>query len=75
MDYELSRHANDVIRERRITIEWAESVLKNPILVEADKNDPLLEHRLARIHDYGGRILRGYNRQADEARDDNNGVF
>jgi hypothetical protein len=34
------------------------SVINNPTLVEADKNDRSLEHKLANIPDYGGRVLR-----------------
>jgi len=37
---------------------WLERVLETPQHVEQDPIDPELEHRLGRIDEYGGRVLR-----------------
>ena len=39
-------------------MEWVERVLEQPERVQADENDGDLEHRLARIPEYGNRVLR-----------------
>lgn len=59
MDYELTEHARESLRKRAvIRQEWLERALSQPEMVEPDKVDPELEHRLARIDEYGGRVLR-----------------
>jgi hypothetical protein len=58
MRYELSHHAADMMRERRIDIKWVEKVLGNPELTEPDHEDLSLEHRFGKIADHGGRVLR-----------------
>lgn len=59
MDYELTEHARESLRKRSvIRLEWVEGVLADPAYIEADRIDPLLEHRLGRIEEYGGRVLR-----------------
>ena len=59
MDYELTTHASESLRKRSsIRLEWLERVLAAPQLVERDTLDPELEHRLARIDEHGGRVLR-----------------
>lgn len=57
-DYLLTRHAIDVIRERKIKLEWIESVLKNPARVDRHKDDPMLMHALGYIPDNDNRVLR-----------------
>jgi hypothetical protein len=57
--YELTEHARESLRKRSvIRQEWLERALAQPQKVEPDKIDPELEHRLVRIDEYGGRILR-----------------
>jgi hypothetical protein len=57
--YELSDHARDSLRIRPvIRMEWIEQVLRQPQLVEMDSVDQELEHRLGRIQQYDGRVLR-----------------
>lgn len=57
--YELSDHARESLRKRPvIRMEWIEQVLKLPQLVEIDSVDAALEHRLGRIQEYDGRVLR-----------------
>ncbi len=58
MDYVLTEHARDMLEKRRIQTAWLEQALTAPELAEADPVDPDLEHRLARIPDFGGRVLR-----------------
>jgi hypothetical protein len=59
MDYTLSEHALESLRKRPvIRREWLERVLANPKRTEADRVDPDLEHRLGRIDEFGGRVLR-----------------
>lgn len=57
--YGLSDHAQESLRKRPvIRTEWIEQVLKVPQLVETDSVDIELEHRLGRIQEYDGRVLR-----------------
>jgi hypothetical protein len=59
MGYELTEHARESLRKRSvIRLEWLERVLAHPARIEPDRVDPLLEHRLGRIDEYDGRILR-----------------
>ncbi len=49
MNFELTQHAKESLRKRgNIRTEWIEQVLLNPERVELDRNDPELEHRLAK---------------------------
>ncbi|HUT51797.1 MAG TPA: DUF4258 domain-containing protein [bacterium] len=58
MDYQLTLHAEDALEKRRIPREWMERVLSSPESSEPDSIDPELEHRLAPIEEFEGRILR-----------------
>ena len=59
MDYELTEHARESMRKRSVIQEsWLEQALSQPQRIEPDKVDPELEHRLVRIGEYGGRVLR-----------------
>jgi hypothetical protein len=59
MKYELTEHARESLRKRSvIRMEWLERALAQPRKVELDTIDPELEHRLVRIDEYGGRVLR-----------------
>ena len=58
MEFELSRHASEVIFEREIEILWIERTLENPGLVRVDSEDVDLEHRFKRIEESDNRILR-----------------
>ena len=58
MDYILTEHAQDALVRRQISLDWVERVLGTPEATEADPLDPQLEHRLARITEVGGRVLR-----------------
>lgn len=56
--YVLSAHAATVVLEREIRAAWIEQVLSQPEHTEPDPDDPGTEHALARIADYGNRVLR-----------------
>jgi uncharacterized protein DUF4258 len=58
MKYVLSEHARGAIAKRGILLEWLEEALVSPEYSEPDRLDPELEHRLLRVADSGGRVLR-----------------
>lgn len=58
MEYRLTEHARDALARRQIPYAWVESVLSSPQEVENDTVDVSLEHRLAPIEEFGGRMLR-----------------
>ena len=59
MPYDLTDHARESLRKRPIIrLEWIERVVQQPDRVEPDGVDPELEHRLGRIPEYDGRVLR-----------------
>lgn len=58
MDYVLTEHAQDALEKRRIPLAWMERAFNAPEVTEADPVDPDLEHRLARIPEWGNRVLR-----------------
>lgn len=58
MDYILTVHAEKVLAERDIPIEWLERVLAEPALREPDPGDPSLERRYLPIPEREGRVLR-----------------
>ena len=58
MAYELTEHARDALETRNIELRWLEHVIDSPEAMEPDPVDPDLEHRLARIPEWGDRVLR-----------------
>jgi hypothetical protein len=56
--YALSQHARDVLQERQISVAWMERTLDRPDLIEPSSRDSSLESRLAKIPEFGGRVLR-----------------
>ncbi len=58
MDYVLTEHARDALEKRQIQIAWVEQALTAPEVTEADPMDADLHHRLARIPEFGNRVLR-----------------
>lgn len=63
MDFTLSNHAEDVIREREIRLEWVNEALTHPAKMEPDPADGELVHALRPIAEHDGRVLRViYNR-------------
>ncbi|QXD16113.1 DUF4258 domain-containing protein [Rhodocaloribacter litoris] len=58
MDYVLTRHCQDALAKRQIRLAWLERALRAPETTEPDPVDDELEHRLVRIPDFDGRVLR-----------------
>ncbi len=58
MQFNLTKHAEYVIKRRGIPLRSIEYVLSKPLAIEVDKIDPELEHRLGRVAEYGNRVLR-----------------
>lgn len=58
MDYALTEHARDALMKRRIQLAWVEQAFSTPEVTESDPVDSDLEHRLARIPEFGNRVLR-----------------
>jgi len=59
VDYDLTKHAQESLAKRsNIRLEWLQQVLEKPQKIESDAIDPELEHRLGRIDEYEGRVLR-----------------
>jgi hypothetical protein len=57
-DFELSIHAQKVIFERKIKLEWIENTIKNPDRIEADAEFVELEHKLKNVRENGNKVLR-----------------
>jgi len=58
MELNFTEHAKRVVKEREINPEWIQVVLTNPEKIESDKDDIELEHALAKIPEFGNRVLR-----------------
>ena len=58
MRFELAKHAQKVLDERGIRVEWLEQTLSAPELVLPDPEDAAVERRFRRIPEFGGRVLR-----------------
>ena len=58
MKSELTKHAQKVLDEREIRVEWLERTLSAPELVLPDPDAATVERRFRRISGFGGRMLR-----------------
>ena len=58
MKYELTQHAQKVMAERGISIEWMERTLFQPELVLPDTENNVVERYFRKIPEFGGRVLR-----------------
>ncbi len=47
-----------MLTKRQINLQWVEQVIEAPELIQPDPIDPALEHRLARVPQFGSRVLR-----------------
>jgi uncharacterized protein DUF4258 len=54
----LSKHAQDMLEERKIPLEWIEHVLQNRVHEEPDRQHPGAIRAYAPIAAFGNRILR-----------------
>lgn len=58
MEFTLSKHAADTLREREIRLEWVQATLENPMRTLPHADDPDLRHALREIPEFGYRVLR-----------------
>jgi len=58
LPYEFTKHARQVIQERKIKPDWIALALSKPEKIEQDSTDQELEHALAPIPEFGNRVLR-----------------
>ena len=58
IDHVLTKHAETVIKERGIRLDWLERILRNPDRQTVDTSDPELKHAIGPIAENGDRILR-----------------
>ena len=66
MDYVLSEHAGNVMRERGVAPEWVAAAMATPDLVLPHEQDATLRYAFKRIPDFGNRVLRVvYNETVD----------
>jgi hypothetical protein len=53
--YKLTQHAKDSMADREIPLQWLERVLNSPERRLPDRRNPMLEHRLGVIDEFGAR--------------------
>lgn len=58
MEFALSKHATDTLRERGIRLEWVSNAMDNPERRLPHVDDPQLTHALRVIPEFGYRVLR-----------------
>jgi hypothetical protein len=56
--FEISDHAREVLQERGIELAWVTRVIRLPIRTHPDLLDPNALHALAKIPEFGDRVLR-----------------
>ena len=66
MEFTLSEHAKDTMRERDISLAWLAITINAPDVTEAHRDDPSLIHALRRIPEFGNRVLRVVYNQAKQ---------
>ncbi|MCP3961144.1 MAG: DUF4258 domain-containing protein [bacterium] len=54
----MTKHAEQMLRERRIEADWVDQTLRHPQWTEPDRGDRALRHALGAIAERGGKILR-----------------
>jgi hypothetical protein len=63
MNFTLSKHADEMVRERNIDVAWLTITLHTPDIFQFDQDDPTLVHVWRRIPEFDNRFLRViYNR-------------
>lgn len=58
IEYALTKHAETMLKERGIQLEWLERILLNPVQQHVDLTDPALKHAIGPIAENGDRLLR-----------------
>ncbi len=56
--FQLTKHAEHMLRERGIARDWIARTLSRPQWTEPDKHDRALRHALSAITERGGKFLR-----------------
>lgn len=68
VEFTLTAHAQVVIATRNISIKWIKNVLENPSRIDEHSTDPELMHSMARVPEYGNRVLRVVHSRAEPKR-------
>ncbi len=58
MEFTLSKHAEDTLREREIDFAWLAATMDAPEATEQHPDDPTLVYAFRRIPEFGNRVLR-----------------
>jgi Domain of unknown function (DUF4258) len=58
IEYTLTKHAETMLKERGIQLDWLERILMNPSQQQMDLTDPALKHAIGPIAENGDRLLR-----------------
>ena len=58
LKFDFTKHAEDVIKEREIPLEFIKRAVLDPDLIMPDASDINLEHKLKKITERDNRILR-----------------
>ncbi len=58
MEFTLSKHAEDAMREREIDPAWISAAMNDPELSEPNRDDATLIHVFRRIPEFGDRVLK-----------------
>jgi len=58
----LTKHAQEAIEVREITLGWIEATVNSPDFVQADPRHPERQRSYKGIAEYGGRVLRVVHR-------------
>jgi Domain of unknown function (DUF4258) len=58
IEYALTKHAETMLKERGIQLQWLERILLNPVQQHMDLTDPALNHAIGPIAENGDRLLR-----------------
>lgn len=66
MEFTLSKHAQDTMRERGIEFAWLAATMGDPDTTEEHPKDPTLRYAFRRIPEFGNRVLRVVYNQTKE---------
>jgi Domain of unknown function (DUF4258) len=58
IEYALTKHAETMLKERGIQLDWLERILLNPVQQHMDLTDPALKHAIGPIAENGDRLRR-----------------
>jgi hypothetical protein len=66
MEFTLSKHAEDTMREREIDLAWLAATMDAPETTKQHPDDPTLIYAFRRIPEFGNRVLRVVYNQTKE---------